>query len=241
MCLLTLSTRVVPVATTLMLWAWLRNALQRAVLMDINTISQEQGMPIDKLMAMYLPDTTPAFKSWISGELRKIDEELQSYGQQGSEAAAAAAVDYQRDIPVLDVSVGAGTAGNGSYAAPYRASDSMTTAAGGGADGPGSAGKLAASAAGGLSNTMEALKARMSQLQVEKSRIRSAVAAVDSSPGTAAAGGGVFVRAAPAPAAPAAEAAPAALVAALQVEAAAPAGNGRNLQDLRSRMRGLLS
>lgn len=202
--------------------------------MDIYTISQEQGMPIDKLMAMYLPDTTPAFKSWISGELKKIDEELQQNGQQQQQpGSAAATADSQSDIPVLDV-------GTGNHAGMHRASDPMTAYAAG--DGPGSAGKLTAPAAGGLSNTMEALKARMSQLQAEKSRIRPGAAVIDSSPGSAAGSGGVFVRAAPATVAPAvAEAVPAAVVAPAPQAAAAPAGGGRNLQDLRSRMRGLLS
>ncbi len=39
-------------------------------------------MPIDKLMAQYLPDTTPAFKSWIAGGVgvQAVGVELQADG-----------------------------------------------------------------------------------------------------------------------------------------------------------------
>src|SRR5690349_15471911 len=90
--------------------------------MDIYSISQEQGMPIVKLMAMYLPDTTPAFKSWISGELKKIDEELQQQQQQGAGAAATVGDGGLQDVPVPDVSTDA--AGPGSHATIHAGSDS---------------------------------------------------------------------------------------------------------------------
>lgn len=203
---------------------------QRAVLMDIYNISQEQGMPIEKLMAMYLPDTTPAFKSWISGEMRRIDEEMQHSGQQQQIPAAE---QHQRDIPVLDVSH---VASAENHASVHRAPDAPA------AGSPATAGKLSAPAAIAVSNSMEALKARMNQLQAEKARVRPATAAEVPSP-AAEATPGVFLRSSQAATSMTAGSEAAPVQAPVQTAAAPqPAASGvRNLQDLRSRMRGLLS
>lgn len=179
--------------------------LQHAVLLDIYNISQEQGMPIDKLMAMYLPDTTPAFKSWIAGELRKIDEEQQQ-GLQQAAAAAAYAAQLQQ-----------------AYAAP--AAEPAPGALGAVYNTPAAAGAIGMASSNGAAGgpTMEALKARMSQLQSEKTRMLQA------SP--------VKLAAPIAPAAVPAEAAAGIIGIGTGVEGSA--GGVRNLQDLRSRMKGL--
>eukprot|EP00775_Hariotina_reticulata_P007310 gene7310-7523_t len=150
---------------------------KRAVLLDIYSLSQEQGLPIDKLVTMYLPDTTQAFKSWIAGEMNKIDEEQQQQQGRGSGSSH-----------VCPATPGPGPAsptrridGCGFTPAPAASivvgSTAATSSVDSGTPGLGAlpdASRATITAAGGMGPTMEALKLRMSQLQSEKNRMLSA-------------------------------------------------------------------
>jgi hypothetical protein len=203
---------------------------QRAALLDIYAISQEQGMPIDKLMDMYLPDTSTAFKAWIVSEMRRIDDEQQQQ-QQGYAAsnAAAAAANPNADAP--------GALG-GVYSSAAAAGAAAMSGAAGALGGPGGP-------------TMQALKARMNQLQGEKARILTqssptkqppavpAAAVTIAAPAAIAAVPSVGVASAPL-AAPSSIAAAAGVAAAEgSVGGASSGGGSGRLQDLRSRMKGM--
>ncbi|WIA20535.1 hypothetical protein OEZ85_004930 [Tetradesmus obliquus] len=195
---------------------------KRAVMADINAMSVQHGMPIDELMEQYLPDTSPNFKAWIMAEVRRFDAEQQQHGQQQQQQGYAAG--------------SAAAEAPGSLAGVYSSSG-------------------AAAAAGPAGNaTMEALKARMSQLQSEKTRILTASPTKQPAAAAAAAG----IAAAPIAAAPAPPAVIAAVGAGVGGSVMGPGsiasaaagegpaggissggGSGRNLQDLRSRMKGL--
>jgi hypothetical protein len=64
---------------------------QRAALLDIYAISRDAGMPIDKILEWYLPDTSTAFKAYMVAQMRSIDKEQQQQQQQGDAAVNAAA------------------------------------------------------------------------------------------------------------------------------------------------------
>jgi hypothetical protein len=132
---------------------------------------------MDKLIAMYLPDTTPAFKTWIAGEMNKIDEEHQQQqkgGSTGSSSACPATPGARPASPRHRVD-----AGSSNSKLPTRAAVGLTATIASADTLTGlaalpDASRAAAAAAGGMGPTMEALKLRMSQLQSEKNRMLSA-------------------------------------------------------------------
>jgi hypothetical protein len=148
--------------------------MQRAALLDIYAISQEQGMPIDRLMDMYLPDTSTAFKAYMVDQMRSIgNEQLQALKArliqlQGGEerilqsnatkqpiavpaaAAAIAAPAAMMAVPSVHSAVGVASA-------PLAAPSSIDAAAAGVAAAEGSAG---GASSGGGSGRLVDLRSR---------------------------------------------------------------------------------
>jgi hypothetical protein len=160
------SSQHVPLTTATMLFRC--SVLQHLATKELYAISKELNVRAETLIEQYSPDLTPAFKEWLVAELRKHHEVEQR--SQAAQTAPAVHPSADSEAAVL------------SRPAQQSLQQHEDNAVAGGAPVPAAA--AATGRGGGGGSGLQALRARMNQLQAKCNPLASAHApAHNSAPG----------------------------------------------------------